>query len=77
MHGSITTQMLHCLQPRKSTNYDVSNWAVGNGPLGYGDPVTTSLVSGVDTAYLIKDFTVNLADLTNTMEFGGEEMTGS
>lgn len=54
----------------KSSNYDVSNWAVGNGPLGYGDPVTTSFISGVDTAYLIKDFTVNLADLTNTMEFG-------
>lgn len=54
----------------KSSNYDVSNWAVGNGPLGYGDPVTTSFVSGVDTAYLIKDFTVNLADLSNTMEFG-------
>lgn len=54
----------------KSSNYDVSNWAVGNGPLGYGDPVTTSFISGVDTAYLIKDFTVNLADLSNTMEFG-------
>ncbi|MEG1591410.1 alkaline phosphatase PhoX [Chryseobacterium sp.] len=54
----------------KSTNYDVSNWAVGNGPLGYGDPVTTSFISGVDTAYLIKDFTVNLSDLSNMMEFG-------
>lgn len=54
----------------KSSNYDVSTWAVGNGPLGYGDPVTTSFISGVDTAYLIKDFTVNLADLSNTMEFG-------
>ena len=54
----------------KSSNFDVSNWAAGNGPLGYGDPVTTSFISGVDTAYLIKDFTVNLADLSNTMEFG-------
>lgn len=54
----------------KTSNYDVSAWAVGNGPLGYGDPVTTSFISGVDTAYLIKDFTVNLADLSNTMEFG-------
>ncbi|MFY1046170.1 alkaline phosphatase PhoX [Chryseobacterium sp. GP-SGM7] len=54
----------------KNTNYDVSTWSVGNGPLGYGDPVTTAFVSGVDTAYLTKDFTVNLADLTNTMEFG-------
>lgn len=54
----------------KNANYDVSTWSVGNGPLGYGDPVTTAFVSGVDTAYLTKDFTVNLADLTNTMEFG-------
>lgn len=54
----------------KDANYDNTSWASGNGPLGYGDPVTTSFVSGVDTAYLIKDFTVNLADLTNTMEFG-------
>ena len=54
----------------KNANYDTSAWASGNGPLGYGDPVTTNFVSGVDTAYLTKDFTVNLADLTNTMEFG-------
>ncbi|WP_241773488.1 alkaline phosphatase PhoX [Chryseobacterium sp. Leaf394] len=54
----------------KNANYDVSTWASGNGPLGYGDPVTTAFVSGVDTAYLTKDFTVNLADLTSTMEFG-------
>lgn len=54
----------------KNANYDVSTWSSGNGPLGYGDPVTTAFVSGVDTAYLTKDFTVNLADLTNTMEFG-------
>lgn len=54
----------------KNANYDVSTWASGNGPLGYGDPVTTAFVSGVDTAYLTKDFTVNLADLTNTIEFG-------
>ncbi|MCX8524759.1 DUF839 domain-containing protein [Chryseobacterium formosus] len=54
----------------KNSNYDVSTWSSGNGPLGYGDPVTTAFISGVDTAYLTKDFTVNLADLTNTMEFG-------
>ncbi|CAD7815773.1 hypothetical protein CHRY9390_03035 [Chryseobacterium aquaeductus] len=54
----------------KDANYDTSAWPSGNGPLGYGDPVTTSFVSGVDTAYLTKDFTVNLADLTDTMEFG-------
>ncbi len=54
----------------KDANYNTSAWPSGNGPLGYGDPVTTSFVSGVDTAYLTKDFTVNLADLTNTVEFG-------
>ncbi len=54
----------------KDANYDTSAWSSGNGPLGYGDPVTTNFVSGIDTAYLTKDFTVNLADLTNTMEFG-------
>lgn len=53
-----------------SSTYDASAWASGNGPLGYGDPVTTPFITGVDTAYLIKDFTVNLADLTNSMEFG-------
>ncbi|MDF2550867.1 MAG: hypothetical protein K0R77_142 [Chryseobacterium sp.] len=54
----------------KDATYDTSAWASGNGPLGYGDPVTTNFVSGVDTAYLTKDFAVNLADLTTTMEFG-------
>jgi secreted PhoX family phosphatase len=54
----------------KNANYDTSAWPSGNGPLGYGDPVTTNFVSGVDTAYLTKDFTINLADLTTTMEFG-------
>ncbi|MCX8532632.1 alkaline phosphatase PhoX [Chryseobacterium luquanense] len=57
----------------KNTNFDASAWFSGNGPLGYGDPVTTTIhngATGLPTAYFIKDFTVNLADLTNTMEFG-------
>jgi secreted PhoX family phosphatase len=57
----------------KDANYDTSAWASGNGPLGYGDPVTTVIhngATGLLTAYFTKDFTVNLADLTNTMEFG-------
>lgn len=54
----------------KDANYNNASWPSGNGPLGYGDPVTTSFTTGVDTAYLTKDFTVNLADLTTTMEFG-------
>jgi secreted PhoX family phosphatase len=57
----------------KNTNFDASAWSSGNGPLGYGDPVTTTIhngATGLPTAYFIKDFTVNLADLTNTLEFG-------
>lgn len=54
----------------KDANYNNASWPSGNGPLGYGDPVTTNFVSGVDTAYLTKDFTVNLSDLSTTLEFG-------
>ena len=50
--------------------YDISTWAVGNGPLGYGDPVTTTINSGLTTAYFAKDFTVDLSTLSDTMEFG-------
>ena len=56
-----------------NTNFDVSAWSSGNGPLGYGDPVTTIIhggTVGLSTAYFVKDFSVNLADLTNNMEFG-------
>jgi secreted PhoX family phosphatase len=54
----------------KSTTYDVSAWSQGNGPLGYGDPVTTTTATGLVTAYFAKDFTVNLNDLSTTMELG-------
>ncbi|MCS3529220.1 alkaline phosphatase PhoX [Chryseobacterium sp. JUb7] len=54
----------------KEKTYDVSSWATGNGPLGYGDPVTTTISSGLVTAYFAKDITVNLSDLTDTMELG-------
>ncbi|WP_426478331.1 alkaline phosphatase PhoX [Chryseobacterium sp. CBSDS_008] len=50
--------------------YDISAWAVGNGPLGYGDPVTTTINSGLTTAYFAKDFTVDLSTLSDTMELG-------
>ncbi|MDR4954426.1 DUF839 domain-containing protein [Chryseobacterium sp. ES2] len=50
--------------------YDISTWAVGNGPLGYGDPVTTTINSGLTTAYFAKDFTVDLSTLSDTMELG-------
>ncbi|WP_449387481.1 PhoX family protein [Chryseobacterium lineare] len=54
----------------KNANYDVSAWSQGNGPLGYGDPVTTTTANGLITAYFAKDFTVNLNDLSNDMELG-------
>lgn len=54
----------------KDTNFDVSAWAVGNGPLGYGDPVTTTINSGLTTAYFAKDFTVDLSTLSDAMELG-------
>ncbi|MGE8534030.1 alkaline phosphatase PhoX [Chryseobacterium sp. JV274] len=50
--------------------FDISTWAVGNGPLGYGDPVTTTINSGLTTAYFAKDFTVDLSTLSDTMELG-------
>lgn len=54
----------------KNADYNITSWASGNGPLGYGDPVTTTINSGLITAYFAKDFTVNLADLSDNMEFG-------
>ncbi|WP_449398272.1 hypothetical protein [Chryseobacterium wanjuense] len=54
----------------KDTTYDVSAWSQGNAPLGYGDPVTTTTATGLVTAYFAKDFTVNLNDLSSTMELG-------
>ncbi|MDR3025224.1 alkaline phosphatase PhoX [Chryseobacterium sp.] len=50
--------------------YDISTWSVGNGPLGYGDPVTTTINSGLTTAYFAKDFTVDLSTLSDNMELG-------
>lgn len=50
--------------------YDISTWEVGNGPLGYGDPVTTTINSGLTTAYFAKDFTVDLSTLSDNMELG-------
>jgi hypothetical protein len=54
----------------KDAAYNVSAWAQGNGPLGYGDPVTTTTATGLVTAYFAKDFTVNLNDLSASMELG-------
>lgn len=57
----------------KTQNYDISSWPVGNAPLGYGDPVTTTIHSGATgliTAYFAKDFNVNLSTLSDDMELG-------
>ncbi|KMQ68451.1 twin-arginine translocation pathway signal protein [Chryseobacterium sp. FH2] len=54
----------------KDKTYDISGWSTGNGPLGYGDPVTTQTNTGLITAYFAKDINVNLADLSNDMELG-------
>lgn len=54
----------------KDANYNVTAWSTGNGPLGYGDPVTTQISSGLITAYFVKDFNVNLSQLSDNMEFG-------
>lgn len=54
----------------KTKTYDISTWAVGNGPLGYGDPVTTTINSGLYAAYFAKDINVDLATLSDTMELG-------
>lgn len=50
--------------------YDISTWSVGNGPLGYGDPVVTTINSGLYAAYFAKDFTVDLSTLSDNMELG-------
>lgn len=54
----------------KNLDFDNSTWLSGAGPLGYGDPVITTIAKPLNTAYFSKDFTVNLSDLTATMELG-------
>ncbi|MCG9792576.1 alkaline phosphatase PhoX [Flavobacterium algicola] len=54
----------------KTPSFDNSSWLSGNGPLGYGDPVTTTITKPLNTAYFSKDFSINLSDLSTTMELG-------
>ncbi|MGO4771570.1 alkaline phosphatase PhoX [Flavobacterium sp. W22_SRS_FK3] len=54
----------------KNPDFNISGWLSGNGPLGYGDPVTTTIKKPLNAAYFTKDFTVNLSDLSTTMELG-------
>ncbi|MFP9115153.1 LamG-like jellyroll fold domain-containing protein [Flavobacterium sp. RHBU_3] len=51
-------------------------WLSGRAPLGYGDPVNTVISYGADasnkyiTSYFYRNVDVNLADLTDLVEFG-------
>ncbi|WP_194766867.1 alkaline phosphatase PhoX [Tamlana sp. I1] len=62
--------------PWKETGFDMSAWAVGFAPLGYGDPVATQVSFGADsnnkyiTTYFIKDVNIVLNDLTDNVLFG-------
>lgn len=58
------------------TSYDVSAWATGYAPLGYGDPTKTIISYGPDannkfiTSYFVKDVEINMAELSDLIEFG-------
>ena len=52
------------------------NWAQGRAPLGYGDPMATTISFGPDpnnkfiTYYFRRDIDIDLAQLPDTIEFG-------
>ena len=58
-----------------ATNYNDSTWAYGNAPLGYGDPVTTTVGFGADannkfiTTYLRNTFTIANPAQFDSLEF--------
>ncbi|WP_417355537.1 alkaline phosphatase PhoX [Flavobacterium sp.] len=58
------------------TGYDVSAWATGQGPLGYGDATKTVISYGPDsgnkyiTSYFVRDLNVTLAEVADMVEFG-------
>jgi len=60
----------------KSLAYSNTSWATGYAPLGYGDSQNTQISYGTDSAnkyityYFSKDINVNLADLTDFVDFG-------
>ena len=60
----------------KSLAYSNTSWATGYAPLGYGDSQNTQISYGPDagnkyvTYYFSKDINVNLADLTDFVDFG-------
>ncbi|OQP65693.1 alkaline phosphatase PhoX [Niastella populi] len=60
----------------KDTTYSDRDWATGQGPLGYGDPMTTTIGYGPDannkyiTSYFRRDMTIDTAALPDSVEFG-------
>ena len=63
-------------EPWTETTYSYENWGQGQGSLGYGDPVNTTISFGPDannkyiTTYFSRDLDVNLSDLTDMVKFG-------
>jgi len=64
------------------TTFD-SKWASAPAPLGYGDPVATTISYGPDaankfiTSYFYRDVNVSLADATDMIEFGVKRDDGA
>ena len=56
--------------------YDNNSWDRGEAPLGYGDPMKTTISYGPDssnkyiTYYFTRDIEINLADVADNVEFG-------
>ncbi len=62
--------------PWKSKTFNDDNWAQGKGPLGYGDPMNTTLSYGSDpnnkyvTYYFRRDITIDTTVLPDSIEIG-------
>lgn len=60
----------------KDTAYNDRDWATGQGPLGYGDPMTTTISYGSDagnkyvTTYFRRDMIIDTAALPDSVEIG-------
>ena len=60
----------------KDADFDNSSWSAGYAPLGYGDPMETTISYGDDASdkyisyYFTKDLEVNLDEVTDEVEIG-------
>lgn len=58
------------------TSFDNSSWAIGTAPLGYGDPMNTTISFGPNssnkyiTSYFSRDIEINLDNLSDQVTFG-------